>query len=63
MNKLYNLSFVIGLFFLLVGLLLIGYAFLSSGFAEYKMKVNFFSGLMLLAFGMLMLFLSKTKKE
>lgn len=62
MNKLFDLRFVIGLFFLIIGLLLLGYAFLSD-VAEYKMKVNLYCGLLLVSFGLLMFALKKKKED
>ncbi|KQO20693.1 hypothetical protein ASF10_16610 [Flavobacterium sp. Leaf82] len=62
MNKLYDLRFVIGVFFLIIGVLLIGYAFVSESFSEYKMKINLYCGLLFSSFGLLMLLLKKNKK-
>jgi uncharacterized membrane protein HdeD (DUF308 family) len=62
MNKLFDLRFVIGLFFLIIGLLLIGYAFLWDT-TEYKKEVNLYCGLLLSSFGLLMLLLKKKNKE
>lgn len=61
MNKLYDLRIVIGIFFLIIGFLLIGYAFLSDDLEENN-KINLYCGLLFAAFGLLMLLL-KTKKE
>jgi uncharacterized SAM-binding protein YcdF (DUF218 family) len=62
MNKLFDLRFVIGLFFLIIGLLLIGYAsFLDS--TVYKREVNFYCGLLFSAFGVIMFLLKKKNKE
>lgn len=62
MNKLFDLRFVIGLFFLIIGLLLIGYSFLSD-FTEYKKEVNLYCGLLFSSFGLLMLMLKQKNKE
>ena len=62
MNKLFDLRFVIGLFFLIIGLLLIGYAFLSNA-TEYKKEVNLYCGLLFSSFGLLMLLVKKKNKE
>jgi uncharacterized membrane protein HdeD (DUF308 family) len=61
MNKLYDLRFVIGIFFLIVGVLLITYAFISEGFFEYKMKVNLACGILFSSFGLLMFALKQKK--
>lgn len=63
MNKLYDLRFVIGVFFLIIGVLLIGYAFVSGSFPEYKMKVNLCCGLLFSLFGLFMLVLKKKKER
>jgi uncharacterized membrane protein HdeD (DUF308 family) len=62
MNKLFDLRFVIGLFFLIIGLLLLGYAFLSDS-TEYTKEVNLYCGLLLSFFGLFMFALKKKKKE
>ncbi|MFV8346167.1 hypothetical protein [Flavobacterium sp. ZB4P13] len=62
MNKLFDLRFVIGLFFLIIGLLLLGYAFLSDA-TEYKMKVNLYCGLLFSSFGLVMFMLKQKNKE
>lgn len=65
MNKLFDLRLVIGLFFLVVGTLLLGYALLSSEIAGYEKKVNLYCGSLLTAFGagMLLLYKKKTKES
>ena len=40
MNKLFDLRIVIGIFFLIIGFLLMGYAFLSDGSLEENNKIN-----------------------
>jgi hypothetical protein len=62
MNKLFDLRFVIGLFFLIIGLLLIGYSFLSDA-TEYKKEVNLYCGLLFSSFGLLMFALKKKNKD
>jgi hypothetical protein len=63
MNKLFDLRFVIGLFFLIIGLLLIGYSFFSD-VTEYKKEVNLYCGLLFSSFGLVMFMLKqKNKKE
>lgn len=61
MNKFFDLRFVIGLFFLIVGLLLLGYALFSTG-AAYKKEVNLYGGILLASFGTIMLTLLKGKQ-
>jgi hypothetical protein len=62
MNKLLDLRFVIGLFFLIIGLLLLGYAFFSDT-TEYKKEVNLYCGMLLSSFALLMFALKKKKKD
>ena len=62
MNKLFDLRFVIGLFFLIIGLLLIGYAFLLDTI-EYKKEVNLYCGLLFSSFGLIMFMLKQKNKE
>jgi hypothetical protein len=62
MNKLFDLRFVIGLFFLIIGLLLIGYAALFNS-QVYQREVNFYCGLLFTAFGLIMFLLKKKNKE
>ncbi|TDE44875.1 hypothetical protein E0I26_06970 [Flavobacterium rhamnosiphilum] len=62
MNKLFDLRFVIGLFFLIIGLLLIGYSFLSDA-TEYKKEVNLYCGLLFSSFALLMFMLKQKNKD
>ncbi|RED23650.1 hypothetical protein BD847_2713 [Flavobacterium cutihirudinis] len=62
MNKLYDLRIVIGIFFLIIGFLLMGYAFFLDGSLEENIKINLYCGLLFLSFGLLMLLL-KTKRN
>jgi hypothetical protein len=62
MNKLFDLRFVIGLFFLIIGMLLIAYSFLSDA-GEYKKEVNLYCGLLFSSFGVLMFLLKQKNKE
>lgn len=55
MNKLFDLRFVIGLFFAVVGLLLLIYAFLTK---ETSQAVNQWCGGLFILFGVIMIFLS-----
>ena len=58
MNKLFDLRFVIGSFFTIVGLLLLVYMLLAS---EGGQAVNGWCGGIFLAFGLLMIWLSFQK--
>ena len=63
MNRLLDLRFVIGLFFLITGILLLLYSFFSAGLAE---TVNRWCGIVFIAFGIFMAFVVNkigTKKE
>ena len=62
MNKLFDLRIVIGIFFLIIGFLLMGYAFLSDDSLEENNKINLYCGLLFSSFGLLMLLL-KTKRN
>ncbi|MNY63353.1 hypothetical protein D3C86_2002970 [compost metagenome] len=62
MNKLYDLRIVIGIFFLIIGFLLMGYAFLSDGSLEENNRINLYCGLLFSSFGLLMLLL-RTKRD
>lgn len=60
MNKLFDLRFVIGIFFLLVGLLLVVYSFISS----VSHPVNRWCGIVFIIFSIIMLVFSiKREKE
>ena len=59
MNRLFDLRFVIGSFFSIVGILLLIYSF-SSGVAELS-SVNKWCGLVFLVFGIVMIILSFMK--
>lgn len=56
MNKLFDLRFVIGAFFTLVGILLLLYGFLSQN--QSVQAVNKWCGSVFTVFGILMIFLS-----
>jgi uncharacterized membrane protein len=56
MNKLFDLRFVIGAFFTVIGILLLGYSFISA--AEEHISINRWCGLIFLVFGIFMLILS-----
>jgi len=59
MKKLLDLRFVIGLFFAIIGSLLLIYSFLSS--SEETQAVNQWSGVVFVVFGIVMILLSFTK--
>lgn len=56
MNKLFDLRFVIGLFFSIVGILLLGYGFLSAKID--LQEVNLWCGGIFVVFGAMMIFFS-----
>jgi hypothetical protein len=60
MNKLFDLRFVIGIFFLVIGVLLLLYSFLSK--AEVSMQsINRYCGTAFTIFGLIMLLISSKK--
>lgn len=61
MNKLLDLRFVIGVFFTIIGLLLLLYSFFSASEVEAGKGINRYSGLALLVFGIFMIILSFRK--
>jgi apolipoprotein N-acyltransferase len=60
MHRLFDLRFVIGLFFLVVGLMLIVYGF-TTGAREHA--VNRICGILFTVFALFMLWLSRTNKN
>lgn len=58
MNKLLDLRFVIGLFFVLLALLLLGHSFFSAETSESARTVNRWCGAVFGIFGVLMVVLS-----
>lgn len=58
MNKLFDLRFVIGLFFFIVGILLIAYHFI---FSVAKEDINLWCGALFILFGIIMILLSGKK--
>ncbi|HEX5153025.1 MAG TPA: hypothetical protein VFW07_16360 [Parafilimonas sp.] len=60
MKKLLDLRFVIGLFFLVVGVLLVGYHFIFSNATE---TINVWCGILFIAFAVMMLTLSKQEQH
>ncbi len=59
MNKILDLRFVIGVFFTIVGLLLLGYSFMNDN--EASSSINLWCGIVFSAFGVLMIILSFVK--
>jgi uncharacterized membrane protein HdeD (DUF308 family) len=59
-NKFFDLRFVIGLFFLIVGVLLLGYSF--TNVHEAHQAVNKWCSLSFIAFAIVMIILSFDKK-
>lgn len=59
MKRFYDLRFVIGIFFLVVGILLVAYGVFSS--ASEGMYVNKWCGIIFIAFSVFMLILSIKK--
>ena len=62
MKKLFDLRFVIGLFFAVVGLLLIIYHFAISTKQLDHHSINFYSGIIYLLFGLVMIIVSYKNK-
>ena len=62
MKKLFDLRFVIGIFFLTVGVLLIAYHFLGAENKELSNSVNIRSGILYSLFGIVMIIFSYTSK-
>jgi prolipoprotein diacylglyceryltransferase len=62
MKKLLDLRFVIGVFFLIVGILLFIYHFTGTKDASMSMSVNLWCGIVFIAFGTGMIVLSNTNK-
>jgi hypothetical protein len=63
MNKLFDLKFVIGIFFLVLGLLLILYALFTAGPVADGKKINLFCGLIMSGFGGFMMLLPGIKDK
>ncbi len=61
MNKLFDLRFVIGAFFTIIGIILLLYAFTSG--ADDAQTINRWCGIAFIIFGLLMLALSFQKDE
>ena len=63
MNKLFDLRFVIGVFFLIVGFLLLIYSFLSGDPTEGAHKVNLWCGSLFIIFALIMILPSLKKSK
>jgi len=61
MSKLFDLRFVIGSFFLIVGLLLLVYSFVGSGLSAEGHSINRWCGISFAVFGVIMIILSLQK--
>jgi len=61
MNKLFDLRFVIGLFFVVVGVLLLGYTLLGG--ENSGTTINRWTSGVFLVFGMVMIVFARNKKE
>ena len=61
MNRLIDLRFVIGLFFFIVGMILLGYSFITD--LVDAISINRWCGIVFILFGLFMLFLSYRKDE
>ena len=61
MNKLFDLRFVIGSFFLIVGILLLAYSFVSDSTVLNMQTVNRWCGIVFICFGIVMIVLSLQK--
>jgi hypothetical protein len=62
MNKLLDLRFVIGVFFTIIGGLLLVYSFFATTQLETGESINRYTGLVFLAFGVFMIWLSFRKE-
>ncbi len=62
MKKLFDLRFVIGLFFSVVGFLLLMYHFFVNNNQPENHKINLYSGIVYLFFGVVMIVLSYKNK-
>ena len=61
LNKLFDLRFVIGSFFLLVGILLLAHSLISSDTTLNMQTVNRWCGIVFICFGVIMIVLSLQK--
>lgn len=63
MKKLFDLRFVIGAFFLIVGILLVGYYLLGANDIVGTGSINIKGGMLYIIFGLLMIVLSYAGKQ
>jgi hypothetical protein len=63
MKRLFDLKFVIGIFFLAIGVVLIGYSLFAAGLSVEAEQVNRYCGLLMAAFGGGMMLLPGSKTE
>lgn len=63
MKRFFDLRFVIGLFFLIMGIMMLGHALLGNTESEHNPEVNLWSSIMFLVFALFMLFLSRKQIE
>lgn len=59
LKKLLDLRFVIGLFFLLIGLLLVAYGFFAAGNVKNEGMINRGCGIVFALFGLFMILISR----
>lgn len=62
MKKFFDLRFVIGIFFLAVGLLLLIHSLMVATAVGFNAHVNLYSSFVFIAFAIFMLILSRDKK-
>lgn len=61
MNKLFDLRFVIGSFFTIIGLLLLIYSFMYTDATDNSQTINRWCGFIFIVFGIVMIILSLRK--
>ncbi|MBS1737727.1 MAG: hypothetical protein JSS98_14155 [Bacteroidetes bacterium] len=62
MKKLFDLRFVIGIFFLAIGLLLLIHSLIATTTVGFNANVNLYSSLAFIVFAVIMLILSRGKR-
>ncbi len=62
MKKFFDLRFVIGIFFLAVGLLLLIHSLMVATAVEFNAHVNLYSSFVFIVFAVCMLFFARDKK-
>lgn len=63
MKRFFDLRFVIGLFFLIMGIMMLGHSLLANTEGEHNPEINLYSSILFLVFALLMLYLSTKKLE